>query len=341
MLSPILFLTPPFPDYMGVGMLHGLRTLLGARLIDWPKYNCAYDDYELSLRENVYGRGFTAFFDLHDEGIDRSQIQEKIVSGFFQIIIFADIANQTDLFLSLYRHLRPDNTVLIDGQDTGQVVPHAGKWWRHPSQWLALRGIKNYLYYKREWTEDSQFNLWHRAIPPSLRSHLPFSRKLRPLSFSIPECKILAAPTEKKKMFPLHIVDPEVAWAFPDRSTSYAFTTEQAYYQDLQESKFGITIKRAGWDCMRHYEIAANGSVPCFRRISEKPKTCAPYGLVHGENCVEYRDAQDLLHQTSCIGDDDYQHLQSGAMEWVRRQSTVVRARQFLDSLSSAGIFIE
>jgi len=313
---------------------------MGNRLIDWPRYDCAYDDYEQGRRKTMYGRGFTAFFHLSDTGLERSGVAEKVAAGFFRAIIFSDIANQTDLFLRFRRHLRPGNTVLIDGQDVGQVVPHAGRWWRHPAQWLALRGIKKFLYYKREWTADSQFNLWHRAVPNGLLRRLPFSRQLRPLSFSIPERKILAAPTEKKKMFPLHLVDPEVALAVPGVRTSYAFATEGEYYQDLQESKFGITTKRAGWDCMRHYEIAANETVPCFRGLSEKPPMCAPHGLVHGENCLDYRDADDLLRQTSDIGDGDYERLQVGALAWVRKQTTVVRAREFMDSLSASGIFI-
>ena len=30
------------------------------------------------------------------------------------------------------------------------------------------------------------------------------------------------------------------------------------------ESYFGSTKKKAGWDCMRHYEIVASGAVPFF-----------------------------------------------------------------------------
>jgi len=42
-------------------------------------------------------------------------------------------------------------------------------------------------------------------------------------------------------------------------------------------------MKRGGWDCLRHYEIAAAGAVPCVRQLEGKPSSCAPHGLQAGE----------------------------------------------------------
>jgi hypothetical protein len=120
--------------------------------------------------------------------------------------------------------------------------------------------------------------------------------------------------------------------------TRYLFDDEDAYYADLRASRFGVTTKKGGWDCMRHYEIAANGCVPAFRDLDRKPATCAPHGLDE-TNCVPYRDADDLTRRLEAIGEPEYRALQAGALAralqagalaWARRNSTRRRAAELL-----------
>lgn len=89
-----------------------------------------------------------------------------------------------------------------------------------------------------------------------------------PISFSIPESKIVDSVPEKRKTF-AHIV--------PNDPSTYIFTDEASYYNDYQSSVFGLTCKKAGWDCMRHYEILANGCIPFFTDL----ETCPPETLTH------------------------------------------------------------
>ena len=49
---------------------------------------------------------------------------------------------------------------------------------------------------------------------------------------------------------------------------------EIGYYKEYQHSRFGLTYKKAGWDCHRHYEILSSGAVPYFTDLAERP----PYG---------------------------------------------------------------
>ena len=334
MPSKVLFLSSPHPDYCSVALLHGLRTLLGANVVDWPKYECAYNDFEFKKRNEVYGMGFTLFFNLSSIEVNRLDIEQKVVSGFFDLIIFSDIWNQTEIFKKYFQYLNPRSTILIDGQDTQQVVPHAGKWWRRPVDWISLTGTNQFLYFKREWSSRSRFNLWHRFLPSPALDFLPISDLLRPIGFSIPESKIIAKITYKTKDFPLHIVDTEVAKAVSGSADSYQFSNEG------QSSKFGITMKRSGWDGLRHYEIAANGAVPCFRGLKNKPITSAPHGLIPGVNCLEYNDVRELMSKTSCLSDEEYNHLQMGALDWAKSNSTTEKAREFLQVLNSEGIKI-
>lgn len=154
---------------------------------------------------------------------------------------------------------------------------------------------------------------------------------MRSISFSIPSEKIVSDLPTKTKLFPKHIVDLEVAGHLPGSLTSYAFKSEIEYYADLQASKFGITTKRAGWDCLRHYEIAANGAVPCFRNLTQKPATCAPHGL-NEDNCIIYHSYEDLINQLNNLNEQKYQDLQMSALKWVKRNTTVELAKKVLDT---------
>ena len=165
-----------------------------------------------------------------------------------------------------------------------------------------------------------------------MTQRLPFAKSVRPTAFSIPEEKIVAEPPAKEKLFGSHIVDEEVAERL-GAASSHVFKREADYYRDLQVSRFGVTTKRAGWDCLRHYEIAANGAVPCFRDLDRKPQPCAPHGLRDGVNCLNYRDVDGLMRRVESIGDDEYERLQAGALEWARANSTRQRAVELLHEM--------
>ena len=102
---------------------------------------------------------------------------------------------------------------------------------------------------------------------------------------------------------------------------------------DFQTSKFGITMKRSEWDCLRHYEIAANGAVPCFRDLDKKPQTCAPHGL-NESNCIIYHSYDDLINKIESMDDLEYEKLQSSSLEWVKKNTTLKRAEVLLQTFN-------
>ena len=57
-----------------------------------------------------------------------------------------------------------------------------------------------------------------------------------------------------------------------DKST-YIYLTEDAYYSQYAQSYYAPTMKKAGWDCLRHYEIMANWCIPYFRCLDQCPPT--------------------------------------------------------------------
>lgn len=101
---------------------------------------------------------------------------------------------------------------------------------------------------------------------------------IHPISFSIPKCKIVSRIYPKTKF---------ISSLIPGDTSTYIYNTEQDYYDEYRQSMFALTKKKAGWDCMRHYEILANGCIPYFPDISNCPKntmTTFPKELIKRSN---------------------------------------------------------
>jgi hypothetical protein len=327
----VLFVNSNFEDYLSDGLFHGLRSLLGADAVDLPKVEPLYRSHPAERRESLRGHGMTLYGLLEDLDVDRHRGLYRARHGQFDLVVFADIWRNFGLFTEWMPRLRGHRVAVLDGSDRVEPYPYAGRWWRMPRWWLVPRGHRRATFFKREITPATYWFASYLVLPGALARRLGVLRDMRPLAFSIPEEKILAAPPGKDRLLTSHVVDAEVA-AHVGASTTYAFDTEEAYYADLQRSRFGVTTKRAGWDALRHYELAANGCVPCVRDLDRKPPSCAPYGLDE-TNCVPYLDAAELMARIETMGDDHYRQLQSGALAWARANSTRRRAAEFLDAV--------
>jgi hypothetical protein len=138
----------------------------------------------------------------------------------------------------------------------------------------------------------------------------------------------------KTQEFQSHIVDLDVGGKLGRRlpnDKARIFATEPMYLGDLRASRFGVTKKRGGWDALRHLEIAGAAAIPCFRRLDNKPSTCAPHGLIAGKNCISYRDAYDLFRKVECLSEVEREALAAGALTWAHNNSTEQRAESFLE----------
>ncbi len=328
-MSRILFVTTTHEDYLADSLLHGLRTLLGPDVVDFPKVEFLYDSYPVARRGDLYGHGFSLYGLLDDVPVDRDGALERALDGEFDLIVFADIWNTFGRFAELAPSLSGVRMAVLDGADNQQAYPYAVHWWRRPTWWTLPRAHTRAIYFKRELTPITGWFRSYLLLAPRLASRLPSITRMREISFSIPAEKVLDEPPARKlRLLASHVVDREVASRI-GVGTSYAFSNEAAYYADLQSARFGITVRRAGWDCMRHYEQAANGCVPCFRDLNRKPTRCAPHGLDE-TNCVCYHDFDDLMRRLEAIDDARYSSLQAGALAWARANTTVRRAEQFL-----------
>jgi hypothetical protein len=318
---------PNYVDYLADGLFHGLRTMLGADVVDFPKAEPMYRSHSPERRDKLRGHGFTLYGLLDDIDVDRHAVLERAQEGEFDLVVVSDIWRTFGLFTEWAPQLNGTPMAVVDGADRVEPYPYAGLWWRKRGWWFLPRALGRATYFKREITPWTGWFRSYLTLPPPVAPRL--TRDIKPIAFSIPEEKLVDAPPAKQKDWPAHIVDEEVAQRVGG-ATSYAFDSEEAYFADLRASRFGITTKRAGWDCLRHYEIAANGAVMCFRDLSKKPALCAPHGL-DATNCIEYASADDLLAKTRALSDDQYAELQARGLDWARANTTVKRAEEFLE----------
>jgi hypothetical protein len=110
--------------------------------------------------------------------------------------------------------------------------------------------------------ETSIHSTYNLKIPYFKRELIYNKNRVFPISFSMPTSKI---------NFNKELKARDIAICDPRDKTTYIYNTESDYYKGYNEARFGITMKKAGWDCMRHYEILANGCLPLFLNINECP----------------------------------------------------------------------
>lgn len=143
--------------------------------------------------------------------------------------------------------------------------------------------------------------------------------RLFPISFAIPTNK-LDFTTSKTKDF---------SFITPLNKDTYIYIKEEDYYNDYKEARLGVTLKKAGWDCMRHYEILANGCLPYFVDISKCPEqtmTTFPKHL-----CIELKE---LLKTRS--SEQVYSELSPKFQQHVQHNNTTqALAKYFLTKINN------
>lgn len=152
---------------------------------------------------------------------------------------------------------------------------------------------------------------------------------LYPITFSIPEEKITSIVYKKTKM---------ISNLIPGDISTYIYNNETEYYNEYKQSMFATTFKKAGWDCMRHYEILANGAIPYFPDIENcPPNTMALFpkeDIIHGNKLYEkYKNKKinELNNEENqeCIQFID--HL----VDYTRKYLTTVKMAKYILNITN------
>jgi len=335
----ILYLHNNDQDYLSESVFHGLRTILGNNCVDFPRYEIMYNDYGETLRKRLRGNGFSLYGLLEDnESLKAERFRCIDFIEKFDIIVISNIWSQYSLLSYILKKIPKNKIVILDGADQSSVYPYANFYQKIKKDIFAYLFSSNYYtYFKREIEDNSYYNLLGHLINP-IGLRYKVERHFLPISFSIPKEKITYVKAEDKlKTFQTHIVDEEIALKIKESqfsaigSDKLFFTTEETYFKDLQESKFGITTKRAGWDCLRHYELAANGAVICFKHLNKKPTLCAPN--INESDCIAYDNYEHLISKIKSITDLEYNNYLKLNYRWVEANTTMAKAEYLLNNL--------
>jgi hypothetical protein len=335
----VLFLHHNQQDYLAESLFHGLRSLLGKSCIDIPRYDSMYAPLSDRMRTKLRGNGFTLYGlleDTPDLAEDRFFWEKDL--DCYDLIIIANIWIQWELFWKLFTLVPHSKLVVLDSSDVPALFPYTSLGYRLKNiPWSYLAPVSKVKYFKRELIGEGASYSLDRFFYPQLIKWIPLPNNVTGISFSIPAEKVSKVDTNYKvKKFQQHVVDQEIATTVDNSFFSsigadrYTFLCESDYYEDLKRSQFGITTKRAGWDCLRHYELAANGCVICFRDLDSKPSSCAPHQL-NSSNCISYNSLLDLQSKISALSEQDYVLLLEGTYKWVCSNTTVVRAQEFMN----------
>ena len=112
--------------------------------------------------------------------------------------------------------------------------------------------------------DNTKFNAEYAKYGICFKREL-IDAKYYPISFAIPEEKMIIPQAKIVKTRLL-------AAAIPGTPFNYTYTNEKDYYDGYTTSFFGLTCKKGGWDCLRHYEIVASGCLPYFREYEKCPQ---------------------------------------------------------------------
>lgn len=139
------------------------------------------------------------------------------------------------------------------------------------------------------------------------------NRYVLPIHFAIPEEKFVRdiESLEKNKFF---------APCNPTDRTTYIYKTESSYYQQYQESFYGVTMKKAGWDCLRHYEIIAQGCVPYFYQLHE-----CPYLTMHNFPRLEVAELMQIADnylQSEILDLGAYMYMLNHLVNYAKKNLT-------------------
>ena len=131
---------------------------------------------------------------------------------------------------------------------------------------------------------------------------------IKPLNFCIPKELIVTKVPEKTQ---------DWGTVIPGDMNTYIFTDkeEQKYFEDYQKSYFGLTCKKGGWDCLRHYEILMNGCIPFFPNLENCPENTMkrfPKKLVI-DACNKIKNEEDLSFYEECV---------TLLLDWTRKNLT-------------------
>ena len=222
-------------NYLRELTIHGLRKLYGHNIVDYPKSWGSYDK-EVELRGMSKEHLWGKGFNISGINKDSNDIDRTDIKKKISKRYFdLIIFGELNYSLELLDYAKNYNNKIIFLDGNDTTS-------------INKNLINSGIYFKRELLKKNFENVF-------------------PISFSIPKEKIIS----KIETNINNILSPLI----PGINSTYIYKAETEYNDMYKKSIFGITIKKEGWDCYRHYELLMNGCLPFFLDIKDCPDlTC-------------------------------------------------------------------
>ena len=265
----ILFLSAGnLPDFQSDMILHGLKTIYGKDVIDVNQCWYLYKDLKEKNWDRLVpenGKSYGKGFTLYGLLDDLEVDRANIDQKIYN--------KEFDLIIygSIQRYQQHLDLVL-KCYPRNKIIFIDGQ----DQTNILWELIDQGLYFKRELIHSDQ--------------------NIYPINFCIPKEKIYTGEVDKKI---------DYATIIPGKKETYIYDNELDYYQGYRDAYFGITCKKGGWDCLRHYEILMNKCIPYFYNIEKcHPLTMTLYPK---DLCIEIND---LIKANQITNDNYFEYLQ-------------------------------
>ncbi len=314
----ILFLIHEYPNYVPDLLLHGLRKILGPEAVEYPRKDCLY--------RGVIGLGVCppdqlcpGWFPDDGEAVDRSDIEAKVRTGYFDLVI-ADqrLAPWQDRLLADCGAA----LVIVDGEDRPAPVP-AGDW----------------IICRRE-TDGSDFSIPLPMALPEEVFNIIAGFDSEPKQYSL---GFLGSTHDGQRR---QIVEKLARW-YPDSllaATGVPSPEEPRpegrlaradYYRMLQRCKMVLSLPGAGYDTFRFWE---NTACNALHLVQQMP-LFIPDDFVSGRHVLRFEQPEKLRpHLDGLLADREgcRQMISEQRYHLYRHHLTSARAAYFLDRVNRA-----
>lgn len=183
--------------------------------------------------------------------------------------------------------------------------------------------ISEFLENNPEWHLKERFTNCNGLTILARRS--PISH---PINFSIPEEKIADITSVIKKKTKI------LSSLIPGDLTTYIYDNETDYYNEYQQSLFAITKRKGGWDCLRHYEIIANGCIPFFENFVYCPPNTMglfPKKMIEeGNNFYLTIADKTRIDEISKVQIQEYEILLTRMMNYLKEHLTTKQIAKYV-----------
>lgn len=311
-------------DYQCHCLFHGLHELKGIIVYTLNEQSFMYTDYPVSERGKLYGMGFSISCRISPEKriIHEQEIAiDNIKRHFYDIVIYGGINRCLDLWDEIKASYSKNEIICIEGSD-----------FMHPYLNLKLNigsSILKYIGNKKaidvcQWvkaTKDTYYECLRHAILFKRELHENYVGECMPINFAIPKENIVEKVPSKSKT---------MAYIVPGKIETYIYKTEEDYYKGYQDAYWGTTIKKAGWDCLRHYEILCNGCIPYFPNIDKCPNTIM---VNFPKKIISYTNG---LYEHGVTGGEEIDYYCQLLLDYTRSYLTTEQLAKYV--LSTIGI---